>query len=93
MSGCQVGVDEFAANAAEYVRRTEDEGASFTLTRAGQPVAVLAPVHRGMRIEDLPRLVAALPRLGDEEAEAFAADVLSARAALPGEPPRDAWLR
>lgn len=78
MSAYRVGAEEFAANAAEYVRRAERAGETFTITRAGEPVAVLAPVNRGERIEALPALFAALPQLRDE-AEAFAAGLPSAR--------------
>ena len=52
MSAYRVEVREFAANVADYLRRAEDAGESFTLTRAGEPVAVLAPVWRGVRMED-----------------------------------------
>lgn len=93
MSAYRVGAEEFAANVAEYLRRAEHAGESFTVTRAGQPVAVLAPVRGGVRMEDLPKIFAALPRLGDPEAEAFAADIASARADLDAEPLRDPWAR
>ncbi|HLM65947.1 MAG TPA: type II toxin-antitoxin system Phd/YefM family antitoxin [Longimicrobium sp.] len=93
MSAYRVGVQEFAANVAEYVRRAEHAGESFTVTRAGQPVAVLAPVRGGVRMENLPELFASMPRLSEEEAEAFAADVASARAELDAESLRDPWAR
>ncbi len=93
MSAYRVGTDEFAANIAEYLRRAEHAGESFTITRAGHPVAVLAPVRGGVRVEDLPELFAAMPRLGDVEAEAFAADIASARAALGAEPLYGPWAR
>lgn len=93
MSAYRVGAEAFAANAADYVRRAEHDGESFTITRAGEPVAVLAPVCRGVRVGDLPELFAALPRLSDEEAEAFAADIAAARAELNAEPLPDPWER
>jgi prevent-host-death family protein len=93
MSAYRVEAEAFAANAAEYVRRAEHAGESFTITRGGEPVAVLAPVRGGVRVKDLSRLFAAVPRLNDEEAEAFAADVASARPELGAEPLRDPWAR
>ena len=93
MSAYRVGAEDFAANVAEYVRRAEHAGESFTITRAGQPVAVLAPVRGGVRMESLPELFAAMPRLSDEEAEAFAADIASARPGLDAEPLHDPWAR
>jgi prevent-host-death family protein len=93
MSAYRVEAQAFAANAVDYVRRAEHAGESFTITRAGEPVAVLAPVRGGGRIEDLPELFASLPRLSDEEAEAFAADIAAARAELNAEPLSDPWAR
>jgi prevent-host-death family protein len=93
MSAYRVGAEEFAANVAEFIRRAEHAGESFTITRVGRPVAVLAPVRGGVRMEDLPELFASLPRLSEEEADAFAADVASARAGLDAEPLRDPWAR
>jgi prevent-host-death family protein len=93
MSAYRVGVEDFAANVAEYLRRAEHAGESFTITRAGQPVAVLAPVRGGVRVEDLPQLFASMPRLSEEEAEAFAADVASARAGADADSLRDPWDR
>lgn len=93
MSAYRVEAEAFAANAADYVRRAEHAGESFTITRAGEPVAVLAPVRGGVRMEDLPELFAAMPRLSDAEAEAFAADIASARSELGAEPLRDPWDR
>lgn len=93
MSAYRVEAEAFGANAADYVRRAEHAGESFTITRAGEPVAVLAPVRQGARVEDLPQIFAALPHLSDEEAEAFAADIHSARVEINGEPLRDPWAR
>lgn len=87
----QVRAEEFVEFAAEYVRRVEEAGESFTVTRAGQPVAVLAPVHRGVRARDLPALLAAVPRMSDEEWASVAADLEDARAAASDGDLRDPW--
>lgn len=93
MSAYRVEAEAFAADAADYVRRAEHAGESFTITRAGEPVAVLAPVRGGVRMVDLPRLFAAIPRLNDEEAEALAADVPSGAPHTDGEPVHESWSR
>lgn len=82
-------VTDVARNFADYINRVAFRGERFTLTRSGRPVAELAPVPRGERAGDLPALLASLPRLGEEEAEAFGADLATAREAL-GEL-RDPW--
>ena len=93
MSAYRVEAEAFAANAADYLRRAEHAGESFTITRAGEPIAVLAPVQRAVRVEEPLAIFAARPHLGDGEADAFAADIRSARAEISGEPLRDPWAR
>lgn len=83
-------VTEVARNFAEFLDRVAFRGERFVLTRAGRPVAELAPVPIGGRLGDLPDLLASLPSLGDDAAD-FAADVDRAREEL-GEPGvRDPW--
>ncbi len=84
-------VTEVARNFAEYVNRVAFAGERFTLTRGGSPVAELVPVPRGMRLADLPELLASLPHLGEVDATAFAADLDDARDALRDVAVRDPW--
>lgn len=49
-----------------------------------------APVPRGLRVEDLPALLASLPRMSEEEWASFAADIEEARPRAADEV-RDPW--
>jgi len=84
-------VTDVARNFAEYVNRVAYRGESFVLTRGSRPVAELRPVPSGGRLSELPALIASLPRLTPEEAEAFERDLEEARAELRAVPQRDPW--
>ena len=84
-------VTEVARNFAEYVNRVAYRGERYTLIRGGKAVAELAPVPRGVRVEDLPALFASLPRLTPHEAEAFGRDIDEAREELSRWELRDPW--
>lgn len=84
-------VTDVARNFADYINRVAFRGERFTLTRSGRPVAELAPVPAGRRLGDLPALLASLPSLGQDEAEAFSADLARARESLSGAELRDPW--
>ena len=62
---------------ADYLDRVESRRESFVLVRGRRPVAELRPLPKGMRLGDLPRALASLPRLDD--ADEFAADIEAAR--------------
>ena len=66
-----VSVTQAARHFADYINRVVYRGERFLLVRGRQPVAELAPVPAGRRLGDLPGILAALPRLGPEEAERF----------------------
>ena len=84
-------VTDVARNFADYVNRVAFRGESFVLMRGRRAVAELRPVPAGMRLGDLPGLLASLPRLDAEEAAAFEADLTAARVQLGGMPERDVW--
>jgi antitoxin (DNA-binding transcriptional repressor) of toxin-antitoxin stability system len=84
-------VTEVARNFAEYVNRVAFRGEHFVLMRGRRAVAELRPVPAGMRLGDLPGLLASLPRLGPEDAAAFEDDLASARDQIGNLPERDAW--
>lgn len=58
---------------------------------AGRPVAELSPVPAGMRLGDLPSLLASLPKLAPGDAEVLARDLDAARCELDLNPLRDPW--
>ena len=63
----------------------------FVLMRGRRAVAELRPVPAGMRLGDLPELLASLPRLGSEDAAAFEDDLATARDQLRRLPENDVW--
>jgi antitoxin (DNA-binding transcriptional repressor) of toxin-antitoxin stability system len=84
-------VTEVARNFAEYVNRVAFRGEHFVLMRGRRAVAELRPVPAGMRLGDLPALLASLPRLGYDDAAAFEDDLVIAREQIRALPERDAW--
>lgn len=85
-------VTDVFRNFSDYLNRVAYRGERFVLTRGGKPVAELTPTTpAGSRLADLPELLRSLPRLGPEEAEAFAEDLERIRDAFNAEEPRDPW--
>ncbi len=84
-------VTEVARNFAEYVNRVAFRGERFVLMRGRRAVAELRPVPAGMRLGELPQLLASLPRLGAEDAVAFEDDLAVAREQIRDLPENDAW--
>lgn len=86
-----VTVTELARRFAEYVNRVAYRRESFTLVRGKRPLAELRPLPVGVRVSELPALIASLPRLSEAEAAAFAADLAAADEELASAGLRDAW--
>ena len=91
MINVKTTVTEVARNFAEYVNRVAFSGESFVLMRGKKPVAELRPVPVGKRLEELPGMLDALPRLSEEEATELAENLDRAREELGGVPLRDPW--
>jgi antitoxin (DNA-binding transcriptional repressor) of toxin-antitoxin stability system len=85
-------VEDVSQHFEEYMHRVEDQGASIVLTRDDQPVAELRPVPKARRLRELPEILASLPRLSEDEAASFAADLEAAQAEIAGIP-RNPWER
>lgn len=85
-------VTEVFRNFSDYINRVSYRGEQFVLTRGGRAVAELVPAaSAGRRLAELPDLLDALPRLGEEEAERFAEDLERARADSGPTPPAGPW--
>lgn len=85
-------VTDVLRNFSDYVNRVAYRGERFVLTRGGKEVAELTPATpAGGRLADLPALLAGLPRLDVEDAEAFAEDLARIREEANRDPPGDAW--
>lgn len=85
-------VTDVLRNFSDYVNRVAYRGERFVLTRGGKEVAELSPTTpAGSRLADLPEVLASLPRLGPDEAEAFARDLDRIRHEADRELPKDPW--
>jgi len=58
---------------------------------AGKDAAESRPLPPGRKLSDLPAIFVSLPRLGDEEAAAFGADIDAAREELGRTPLPNPW--
>jgi antitoxin (DNA-binding transcriptional repressor) of toxin-antitoxin stability system len=84
-------VTEVARNFAEFINRVAFRGERFVLMRGKKAVAELRPVPTGKRLRELPELLASLPRLGSDEADALARDLERAGAELRRQTIVDPW--
>jgi antitoxin (DNA-binding transcriptional repressor) of toxin-antitoxin stability system len=86
-----ISVTEVLRNFADYINRVAYRGERFVLMRGGRPVAELSPVPTGTRLGELPSLLASLPRLRQDDADALSLEVEAARRDLEA-PPEDPWV-
>ncbi|MBM4034398.1 MAG: hypothetical protein FJ291_21850 [Planctomycetes bacterium] len=86
-----VTVEELAHDLPAYITEVADRGEHVFLKRGSQVVAELRPVSRPRKMEELPDILASLPRLTPEEAEEFERDIELARESLNREKARDPW--
>ncbi len=84
-------VTEMARSFAEYINRVAYRGESFILTRGNRPVAEIRPLSSGRKLSELPAIMASIPRLSPEDAEAFAKDVYEGIEAMNRLPVRNPW--
>jgi len=86
-----ISVTEAVRNFADFINRVAYRGERFVLERGGRPVALLVPAPQAGRLGDLPDLLATMPALGREDAEAFARDMESASRGLRPVAEGDPW--
>jgi len=86
-----ISVTEAVRNFADFINRVAYRGEHFVLERGGRPVARLVPVPQAGRLGDLSELMANVPSLGQEEAEAFSRDMGEAFDELPPLVESDRW--
>lgn len=84
-------VTEMARNFSEYINRVAYRGERFLLTRGNRVVAEIRPVPEARKLSELPGLLDALPRLGPDDAKAFARDWAASREELRGPGSGGAW--
>lgn len=83
-------ITHLARNLADVVNRVLYRGERFVVVRGNRPVVELSPPPLGRRLGDLPGVLATLPRLDSEDAEAMAAELDAARDEL-GVTDGDPW--
>jgi prevent-host-death family protein len=86
-----ISVTEAVRNFADFINRVAYRGEHFVLERGGRPVARLVPVPQAGRLGDLPEILANVPGLGQEGAEAFTRDMEDALDRLPPPAESDRW--
>jgi len=86
-----ISITNIARNFSEYINRVAYRGEHFIVLRGKKPVAELRPVPHGNTLAELPELLAALPKLSPEEAEAFTEDLNAAKKELENQNLRDPW--
>lgn len=86
-----VTVTQVARGFADYVNRVAYRRESFTLVRGNRPVAELRPLPSGVRLSELPALLASLPHMSPADADEFADDLATMRMELTAAEVGDAW--
>lgn len=86
-----VTVTGLARHFADYGNPVAYRRESFILVRGKRPLAELRPLPVGVRVSELPALVASLPRLSEADATRSAADLDAGHGALANVELRDAW--
>jgi antitoxin (DNA-binding transcriptional repressor) of toxin-antitoxin stability system len=78
----KITVTEAVRNISDYIDRVACGRERFVLYKDDQPIAELRPLPAGVRLGDLPSIIASLPRLSEQEAEEFRKDIEKAREEL-----------
>lgn len=86
-----LSVTEMVRGFSDYINRVVYRRESFLLMKGRKPVAEIRPVPVGLKLSELDSLLKSLPSLTPEEAEAFAADIESARQETRNQELRDPW--
>ncbi|MFN2120943.1 MAG: type II toxin-antitoxin system Phd/YefM family antitoxin [Anaerolineales bacterium] len=87
----EINVTQAARNLSELLNRVAYQGASFELTRGGKRIARLVPSGppKELEVADLNNLFSRLPRLDEDDIDAFERDILESDTALAQE--KDPW--
>jgi len=87
----EITVTEFRRRLSHYLNQVAADQETLLLKRRNTIVAEVRFVREPPKLRDLPALFDALPRLGPEEAEAFARDIEEGREWINSLPLRDPW--
>lgn len=87
-----ITVTDFVRNFSRFIHRVAFGRERFVLLKGGEPVAeVSPPPPTGRRLGELAQVLADLPHLSPEDAEAFANDLEVARKELDSARIEDRW--
>ena len=78
-----LSVSEAVRHFADLLHRVRHEGEWALLTDSGKPVARMLPANHARKGAELALTWADVPRLGNDEADDFEADISEARCKLP----------
>jgi hypothetical protein len=87
----RVTVTEFVRGFADFINRVAYQGEHLVLVRGKRELADVIPRRAGVTLSELPHLLEALPRLDENDARAFAADLNAARASIGATPDGTSW--
>jgi antitoxin (DNA-binding transcriptional repressor) of toxin-antitoxin stability system len=91
----KISATEAVRKFSEILSHVHYRGDSYTIIRGGKAMASIMPLPRESEsrtrtLGELSRLVAGIPKLGDES-EAFESDIQAALKELPAHPGDDPW--
>ena len=78
----KISITHLARNLADIVNRVSYRGERFTVVRGKRLVAAVVPVPEGRRLGDLAEILAGVPKLSVDSADAFGETLDDARMAL-----------
>ena len=91
MPSTKITVTHAARNLSDVVNRVVYRGEQFLLIKVKKPVAQLSPIVSGKRLNELPDIIAGLPKMSNEELVAFKQDLRQASKLSRKESHRDPW--
>ena len=86
-----ISVEEAASHFGDVVNRVVSTGERAVLLEGNRPVAEISAVVRPPTLRELAAVLASLPRLSREEADAFSLDVRDAQTLAASTAPRSPW--
>jgi hypothetical protein len=86
-----VPITEVSRHFSDFVNRVVYCKERFTLIRGNKPIARLEPELKGCTLRDLPAMIAALPRLSDDEMLDFSQDIEKSRVTLDTKVEQSPW--
>jgi hypothetical protein len=84
-------VTELVRHFSDYISRVAYKHETFILRKGNKLMAELRPAPTGIKLGDLPGILASLPHLSAADVDTYAKDIADARASLPNNDMKDPW--